>query len=164
MAIFSQNKIDMPCYQINIKGLPKLLAKFEDGHLTSLEPSNLSIKSVDLSKEALELKEDLQKYVSRKLTNFRTKIHLKAKTSFQLSVWQELLNIPYGQTRSYQDIAESLGDAKKARAVGNAVNKNPILIIIPCHRVIGKNGSLVGFAHGLKMKQTLLDIENCSKH
>jgi len=80
-------------------------------------------------------------------------------TDFQTSVWNALLTIPYGQTRSYQTIAALTGHPKASRAVGLANNRNPIAIIIPCHRVIGKNGSLTGYGGGLPAKQFLLDLE-----
>ena len=75
-------------------------------------------------------------------------------------VWNELLKIPYGQTRTYKQIAEAIGNKKAARAVGMANNKNPMPIIIPCHRVVGANGSLVGYALGLDMKKYLLKLES----
>ena len=78
-------------------------------------------------------------------------------------VWRELLNIPYGETRTYKEIAEKIGNPKGARAVGMANNKNPIPIIIPCHRVIGKNKKLVGYALGLDMKEFLLNLERKNK-
>lgn len=80
-------------------------------------------------------------------------------TEFQKKVWNELINIPYGETRSYKDIAIKIGKPTAARAVGMANNKNKILIVIPCHRVIGKNGSLVGYGAGLDMKRYLLNLE-----
>jgi methylated-DNA-[protein]-cysteine S-methyltransferase len=80
-------------------------------------------------------------------------------TTFQQQVWDELKHIPYGQTLSYLDMARKMGDEKKIRAMANANGKNPVAIIIPCHRVIGSNGSLVGYAGGLKRKQWLLDHE-----
>ena len=80
-------------------------------------------------------------------------------TAFQQSVWKELLKIPYGQTRSYKELAIAIGKPKAARAVGMALNKNPIPLIIPCHRVIGSNGSLTGFALGLETKRWLLEME-----
>jgi len=80
-------------------------------------------------------------------------------TAFQQSVWKALLSIPYGQTRSYKQVAELLGKPNASRAVGLANSKNPIWIIIPCHRVIGSNGALVGYAGGLKTKQKLLELE-----
>ncbi|MCK5051697.1 MAG: methylated-DNA--[protein]-cysteine S-methyltransferase [Candidatus Cloacimonetes bacterium] len=80
-------------------------------------------------------------------------------TNFQLSVWNELKRIPYGETISYQQLAERVGDKKKSRAVGNANGKNPIPIIIPCHRVIRKSGELGGFGGGIKIKRKLLELE-----
>lgn len=80
-------------------------------------------------------------------------------TLFQQKVWQALQQIPYGETRNYKQIAEVIGQPKAARAVGMANNKNPILLAIPCHRVIGSNGQLIGFAGGLFMKETLLNLE-----
>jgi methylated-DNA-[protein]-cysteine S-methyltransferase len=78
---------------------------------------------------------------------------------FQKRVWQELLTIPYGETRSYGDIAKKLGNPKACRAVGAANGKNPISIIAPCHRVVGSNGKLTGFAGGLEAKAYLLKLE-----
>ncbi len=80
-------------------------------------------------------------------------------TVFQQRVWNALRTIPYGQTRSYSDIAQSIGQPQAARAVGNACRHNPILLLIPCHRVIGKNHQLTGFAAGLDNKRTLLQME-----
>ena len=80
-------------------------------------------------------------------------------TPFQQAVWAALRQIPYGETRSYRDIAQAIGHPKAFRAVGMANNRNPILIAIPCHRVIGSDGSLVGYGGGLEMKQALLEME-----
>jgi methylated-DNA-[protein]-cysteine S-methyltransferase len=80
-------------------------------------------------------------------------------TRFQQQVWQALQGIPYGETRSYQQIAEQIGNIKACRAVGMANNRNPIAIVIPCHRVIGKNGTLVGYGGGLDVKARLLELE-----
>jgi methylated-DNA-[protein]-cysteine S-methyltransferase len=80
-------------------------------------------------------------------------------TEFELKVWEQLLRIPYGETRSYGEVARALGDPGAAQAVGAANGRNPIAIVIPCHRVIGADGSLVGYAGGLKRKRFLLDLE-----
>lgn len=80
-------------------------------------------------------------------------------TAFQQRVLDELKRIPYGETRSYGEIAKAIGNPRAARAVGNACNKNPVPLIIPCHRVVGSNGDLTGYAFGLERKQTLLDLE-----
>ena len=81
-------------------------------------------------------------------------------TDFQKKVWKALCRIPYGGLRSYADIAVATGNKKAARAVGTANGKNPIPLIIPCHRVVGANGSLTGFAHGIKIKEELIRLEH----
>lgn len=80
-------------------------------------------------------------------------------TSFQKKVWGALCEIPYGETRSYKQIAESIGNPRAVRAVGRANNRNPLLIVIPCHRVIGTNGKLVGYGAGIEKKEFLLRLE-----
>ncbi len=80
-------------------------------------------------------------------------------TPFQVKVWQALCDIPYGETRSYKDIAIAIGNEKASRAIGMANNRNPISIAVPCHRVIGTSGKLVGYAGGLNMKEKLLKME-----
>lgn len=84
-------------------------------------------------------------------------------TPFQKEVWQEARSIPYGETVSYRRIAEKIGKPKATRAVGGALGKNPLPIIIPCHRVIGINGDLTGFSSGLDVKKRLLEIEGVSR-
>lgn len=105
------------------------------------------------------VKEQLQHYFNGTLKQFDLDIDMKG-TPFQQKVWNELLNVSYGETKSYKDIAIGINAPKAVRAVGNAVNRNPLPIIVPCHRVIGSNGELVGYNGGLKKKQTLLQIEN----
>lgn len=85
-------------------------------------------------------------------------------TPFQRSVWQALREIPYGQTRSYGQIAAAVGRPRAARAVGMANHDNPLLIFTPCHRVVGKNGALTGFACGLEVKRRLLELEGALSH
>jgi methylated-DNA-[protein]-cysteine S-methyltransferase len=80
-------------------------------------------------------------------------------TSFQLAVWELMQHIPYGETSTYGEIATRLGNTNKARAVGGAANKNPLPLVIPCHRVMGANGKLTGFAGGVEIKQFLLNLE-----
>jgi methylated-DNA-[protein]-cysteine S-methyltransferase len=84
-------------------------------------------------------------------------------TDFQQAVWNTLLTIPFGQTRSYMDIAAQIGNPRACRAVGMANNRNPIVIIVPCHRVIGRDGGLTGYGGGLNAKQYLLELENEGK-
>ena len=110
------------------------------------------------TKLLLEVEKQLREYFEGKRIKFEISLNPKG-TEFMKKVWKELLNIPYGETRTYKEIAEKIGNSKASRAVGMANNKNPIPIIIPCHRVIGSNNKLVGYALGLDMKQYLLDLE-----
>ena len=100
----------------------------------------------------------LDEYFQGKRTIFSLPFKLTG-TPFQLAVWKELQNIPYGKTTSYKEIAQKINKPKAYRAVGMANNKNPLPIIIPCHRVIGSNGKLIGYAGGLKLKNYLLELE-----
>jgi methylated-DNA-[protein]-cysteine S-methyltransferase len=100
----------------------------------------------------------LAEYFDGKRKTFVLPLALQG-TAFQISVWKALQRIPAGETRSYKDVAALIGNPKACRAVGMANNRNPIAIIIPCHRVIGKNGNLTGYAGGLPVKQYLLDLE-----
>lgn len=104
----------------------------------------------------------LQEYFEGKRTYFDLKINPKG-TDFQRSVWRELLNIPFGKTLSYMELSKKIGDVKAIRAVAAANGKNPLWIVIPCHRVIGADGSLTGYAGGLGRKKWLLDLENPTK-
>lgn len=101
---------------------------------------------------------ELNEYVQGKRKVFTRPLNPKG-TQFQKDVWQALLAIPYGETRSYQQIAETVQSPKALRAVGQACHVNPIGIIVPCHRVIGKNGKLTGYAGGLEYKILLLEHE-----
>lgn len=101
----------------------------------------------------------LEEYFLGKRTHFDFKLN-PSGTEFQKKVWKELLKIPFGTTVSYQEITNQLGDPKAIRAVANANGKNPLWIVVPCHRVIGSDGSLTGYAGGLWRKKWLLDHEN----
>lgn len=101
----------------------------------------------------------LQDYFRNERTEFTFKINPKG-TDFQQKVWQELLHILYGKTISYLDLSKKLGDIKAIRAAASANGKNPLLIVVPCHRVIGTDGSLTGYAGGLWRKKWLLEHEN----
>lgn len=100
----------------------------------------------------------LKEYFDGKRTTFDLKMKLHG-TEFQKKVWTYLAEIPYGETRTYKDVAEAIGSPKGFRAVGMANNKNPIAIIYPCHRVIGASGKLVGYGGGLDIKEQLLRLE-----
>ena len=103
-------------------------------------------------------REQLQEYFAGERQHFDLPLH-PLGTPFQLSVWRELARIPYGTTASYSDIARRIDNPAAVRAVGSANGQNPIPIIVPCHRVIGSNGSLTGFGGGLPTKQFLLALE-----
>ncbi len=115
-----------------------------------------NIVETDLIKKGIM---QINEYLQGKRNKFDLPLDLKG-TEFQNKVWNELRNIPYGETRSYKDIAVAIGNENASRAIGMANNRNPIPIIIPCHRVIGSNGKLVGYAGGLDIKEKLLNIEN----
>ena len=100
----------------------------------------------------------LRKYFDGRLKEFSIPI-FPSGTKFQLDVYRQLLKIPYGETRTYSEIAKAIGNTKAVRAVGSANSKNPLAIIIPCHRVIGRDGTLTGFAGGLEAKKALLQLE-----
>ena len=106
-----------------------------------------------------ETEKQLNEYFCGKRKNFNVPINPKG-TEFQKQVWNELLKIPYGQTVTYKRIAQKIEKPNAARAVGMANHNNPIAIIVPCHRVVGSNSKLVGYAFGLERKQFLLDLEN----
>lgn len=101
----------------------------------------------------------LDEYFAGKRTEFSVPIELRG-TAFQMKVWNSLSKIPYGETRTYRDIAEDIGAPKSYRAVGSANNSNPLLVILPCHRVVGINGNLTGYSAGLEMKEYLLEMES----
>lgn len=107
----------------------------------------------------LETEQQLKEYFAGKRKTFSITLDPEG-TDFQKSVWKGLQNIPYGETRSYSELAIELGNLKAVRAVGAANGKNPISIIVPCHRVIGASGSLTGFAGGLANKEILLNLES----
>ncbi len=108
-----------------------------------------------------QAKDELQHYFAGEKLTFSTPLDLQG-TPFQISVWRELCNIPYGETRSYGELALTIGRPNAPRAVGAANGANPIAIIVPCHRVIGSNGTLTGYGGGLPTKSWLLRLEGVS--
>lgn len=133
-------------------------------HSVSLKSSKkaLRVKSdwIKSDRKFAKAKKQISEYFKGKRKRFDLKIKFTNGTLFQKKVWTVLNKIPYGKTWSYQDIASKIGDKKAVRAVGSANGKNPFPIIIPCHRVIGKNGTLTGYSGGLKNKKLLLNLEN----
>ncbi|MFJ2510320.1 methylated-DNA--[protein]-cysteine S-methyltransferase [Streptomyces griseoviridis] len=108
-----------------------------------------------------ETREQLGAYFAGELKEFTVQLRLRG-TPFQRTVWEQLLAIPYGETRSYGQLADALGNPLASRAVGLANGRNPVSIIVPCHRVVGAGGGLTGYGGGLSRKQRLLDFESGS--
>jgi methylated-DNA-[protein]-cysteine S-methyltransferase len=131
----------------------------ENNELISLKLVN-KIENTEKETDFIKnIKSQLNEYFLGKRKHFDIKINPKGSV-FQKNVWKELQKIPYGTTRSYSETAEKTGNKNAQRAVGSACNKNPIIIIIPCHRVISKNKKIGGFACGANIKRKLLKIEN----
>lgn len=103
--------------------------------------------------------QQLREYFAGQRTQFDMALDLSGGTAFQQAVWQALLAIPAGETASYSDISQRMGKAAAVRAVGAAIGRNPVSIVVPCHRVIGRNGALTGYAGGLDRKTALLKLE-----
>jgi methylated-DNA-[protein]-cysteine S-methyltransferase len=119
-------------------------------------PADFNEKETPLIKRTAN---QLDEYFNKKRKKFDIQVKFDG-TDFQKKVWIALLNIPYGETRSYGEIAAVTGNPKASRAVGMANNRNPVPIIVPCHRVIGHDKSLTGYAGGLDLKKSLLEIES----
>ncbi len=139
----------------------------EDGFITDVYASDGEEESALMTAEEqeteaiLSLRKELESYFRGDLDTFRTPLNLRG-TPFQRRVYHALIEIPFGKTASYKEIALRVGSPKGFRAVGQAVHNNPHLIVVPCHRIIGSDRSLTGFAGGLEMKQYLLDLEKRS--
>jgi methylated-DNA-[protein]-cysteine S-methyltransferase len=137
----------------------KFEIRFNSFGLTYMKITKQEVLTENPSKQAIKVQSQLERYFGGSIKNFSLKVCLKA-TDFQRKIWNELTTIPYGQTISYGELASKVGDTNAFRAVGLAISKNPIWIIIPCHRVLSKDGDLTGYAGGLKLKQFLLDLES----
>ena len=127
-----------------------IISVLAEGEISKTIPKELKIAVAQLNE-----------YFEGKRKDFNFKLNPKG-TDFQQKVWQELLNIPFGKTMSYMDLSKKLGDVKAIRAVASANGKNPLWIVVPCHRVIGTDGSLTGYAGGLWRKKWLLEHETPS--
>ncbi len=109
--------------------------------------------------QLMAVEREFHQYFSGKLKKFSFKPDLSQGTRFQQSIWRKLITIPFGKTRSYQWLATAIGKPKAYRAAGNANGKNPVPVIVPCHRVIRQNGDMGGYTGGVHLKQFLLDLE-----
>jgi len=140
------------------QGLVRL--EFE-GRVQKLNPGTIQLQE---SEAALaSYLHELNEYFAGGRREFSFPLDLRG-TEFQLACWRALLAIPYGETRSYRDIAEAIGHPHAYRAVGMSNNRNPVAIVVPCHRVIASSGSLCGYGGGLDLKRKLLDLERASLH
>lgn len=154
------------CYSTSPIG--KLLLTCENGCLTALHFANtattLDVPDHWRQDDApfTEALKQLDEYFTGRRQTFTLAIRPQG-TAFQQSVWRQLQQVPYGQTTSYGEIARQIGNPKACRAVGLANGKNPLPIIIPCHRIIGRDGSLTGFGGGLEVKKQLLDLEQANR-
>ena len=135
-----------------------LKIEYNGNAITSLVKTNEKFWRTDDLPIIVKLKKELDEYFVGKRKVFDLPLKFNG-TKFQEQVWDALLKIPYGETKTYKDIATAVGNYKASRAVGMANNKNNIIILIPCHRVIGSNGKLVGYAGGLETKEYLLNLE-----
>ena len=147
--------IDTPLGSARIRGNSEGIASIE----VMADPVP---ETVDIPSDLAEAADQLTEYFTGRRQNFDLQLN-PSGTSFQKKVWEALLDIPYGKTLSYMQLTKILGDPKAIRAVAAANGKNPIWIIIPCHRVIGSDGSLTGYAGGLHRKKWLLNHESPNK-
>ena len=141
--------------------LGNMTAIEENDALIALEIGKNSYEELAIKKDTILLKEtekEIQEYLNGKRKIFELPLQPKG-TVFQQKVWKQLQKVPYGQLVTYKDIAIKIGNPKAARAIGMANHNNPIPIIVPCHRVIGQNQKLIGYAFGLKMKEFLINLE-----
>ena len=133
----------------------------EEGSIVRVELTGGVVEACEASTQLLR---EAEQQITDYLNGARQRLTFCIKpqgTPFQLRVWRALLEIPYGETSTYGAIAEKIGNPHAARAVGMACNKNPLLLVIPCHRVVGRNGALTGFAAGMEVKRRLLEMEKC---
>ena len=155
--------IDYFLYEFNFSG--RLLLEADEDYLLKAtwvkEAETVSLKQKSSNPILIETIQQLKHYELNKITAFELPIKFKG-SEFQMSVWKQLMQIPYGQTISYKELAVKVGNNQAARAVGNANNKNPISVIIPCHRVIQTGGKIGGYRGGISNKSNLLKIERVS--
>ena len=161
LPIFSHT-IQSPIGQITLHATHEVLVELKIWPNDSNNTVPLQQKPAIPQKTPLlaEVEHQLQLYFSGQLQTFSLPVSFTG-TNFQKSIWKALQNIPYGTLTSYSDIAQSISRPKAVRAAGQMIGKNPIPIIVPCHRVIGKNGHLTGFFYGIPMKSWLLSHEGC---
>lgn len=120
-----------------------------------VDEENIYVTENELTKKCAK---EIEEYFEGKRKEFDIEIEIEG-TEFQKAVWNELLKIPYGTVTTYKEIAKNIGNESAVRAVGNIIGKNPILILVPCHRVIGSSGKMTGYVAGIERKEALLELE-----
>jgi methylated-DNA-[protein]-cysteine S-methyltransferase len=156
METLSYARTESPAGPLFLAASKKGLVRLEFENRMQKTPPGIELRE---SKAALApYLRELDEYFSGRLRDFSLPLDLRG-TAFQMACWQALLKIPYGETRSYLDIARTIGHPNACRAVGMSNNRNPIAIIVPCHRVIASSGSLCGYGGGLDVKRKLLALE-----
>ncbi|MFC4805378.1 methylated-DNA--[protein]-cysteine S-methyltransferase [Filifactor villosus] len=142
-----------------ISSLGEMTISCDGEYITSISFGKLDLEGTYRTCPLLEkARKELEEYAEGRRREFSLPLHAEG-TDFQKKVWEELCKVGYAETVSYTQIAQRIGNPKAVRAVGMANNRNPISIVIPCHRVIGKDGKLVGYGGGLERKEFLLDLE-----
>ena len=153
-------------YYIYKSKIGNIYIKTDENYVYNINFINLSSinQNIEYKKNIITEKviNQLEEYFNGKRKIFELPVKLIG-SEFQKKVWKELEKIPYGQTKTYKDIAIKIGNPNASRAIGNANNKNPIAIVIPCHRVIGCNNKLIGYAGGIYKKIQLLELEKNNK-
>ena len=155
-------KIKTAYYNSSDKKLGLLKISYDGETLVELEVAQREEGKSVISKFSDRVFREVEEYLAGSRSDFSVRVK-GAGTPFQEAVWRELMKIPYGATRTYGEIAQAIGNPKAGRAVGGACNKNPICLIVPCHRVIGSDGSLTGYAGGIAIKERLLKLERENK-
>lgn len=147
-------------YAVYATDIGHVTVLYNDKTIFALSSGTCSYPNATCEKRLIanQLIGELEEYLGGKRRSFSICLSPKG-TPFQMKVWHALLQIPYGQTRSYKQIAQTIGNEKASRAVGSANRNNPLLILIPCHRVIHQDGSLSGYAAGVELKEKLLNLE-----
>lgn len=120
-----------------------------------VDEENIYVTENELTRKCAK---EIKEYFEGKRKEFDIEIEIEG-TEFQRAVWNELLKIPYGTVTTYKEIARNIGNESAVRAVGNIIGKNPILILVPCHRVIGSSGKMTGYVAGIEKKEALLELE-----
>ncbi len=145
--------IDSPIGDLSLAVDDTGLCRVSFGVVDDIEPATVPDPLL------VETQEQVKAYFAGERTDFDLPLSVRGGSAFERAVWQQLLRIPYGEMQTYGDVAKAVGDAGAARAVGVACNRNPLPLVVPCHRVVGAGGKMVGFGGGIPRKRHLLELE-----